>query len=152
MLDTFNETMLNTALSTHLMEYRPGLIFHICDIFIEELSKVLGTYYYCEIGLETTLKIFGPFTNIIVNTREKTITAKIEKEIIEEFLSHLIDLRSDDESDKKLAKKRLETFTKFLTKLMEFFKANAKAKETPEKNRATLYALTKTILLNLDNK
>lgn len=149
-MESFNEVMLRTALSTDLTICRRGLIFHFCDIFVDEVSKVLGQHYYCTLDIDTVFKIFLPFLSIVVQTREKTITAKIDKEIIEEFLSHLIDLSNDEESEADVKADRLDTFVQFLTKIETYFKDHAKAKETPERNRGTLYAMSKTIRMNID--
>lgn len=103
LMQTMQQCVLSRALEQR------GLFLHVCDIFLTELRRSLGS---CElkqrsaVTQESVLLILQPFVTILGNAKEKPLHQRVRKEIFESLLNaaqHLLQSEdaasSEDEDD-----------------------------------------------------
>lgn len=145
---------MQVPLNINSINTKRGLLFHITDVYVEEIRKVLGNNFYEVVDIEIAFKLFIPFLNSIIYTVDKTITKKFDKEIMEELLAHIVDLDSEiEESDenKKSIIEQKNKYVEFLYRIRDYLLEHSESESTPQKNRSILKSMSKTIELNINS-
>lgn len=146
---------MQVPLNLNSVNTKKGLIFHITDVYIDEIRKVLGNNFYENVDIDIAFKLLIPFLNSIIYTTDKTITKRVDREIMEELLAHIVDLNAQIEEsndNKESIIKQRDKYVKFLYKIRDYLLDHSESEKTPQKNRSTLQSMSKTIELNIKSE
>jgi len=132
-----------------------GVIYHLCDIYIEELVKTQNNEPFFNLDVKIFSKLLSPFLYLLTNG-DKMVLKRLSESILipiaEGWKDDINEIFGEDseeppnEEDFEMLKKlyqHVDTFTDFTLKL-------ALNKNTQEGNRSTIYKIKDTFSNSLD--
>lgn len=154
--DSFNAILLSTALNPDSSQSFQGLVDHLTDVFLPELTKVLGADWWT-LDEGVLLTLFFPWLQLLSSSSEPGVVHHLVDEMFENVIVAYVDLREKanraaegkDEAEAKRVHAEKDRFHSFLELLDEAILELAKAPETVDRNRKAMYSLHTTMQLNM---
>lgn len=120
-----------------------GMLLHITDIFITELSRIHAmTQGKAPVITTSALHIFlAPFYRIISTNKDKALIKRVVRSVFEPMLVLCNDIKSEDEEDEEEPEALTEAIIPAMTSLSKQLFKLASSKDTSEHLRSDLYKL-----------
>lgn len=155
LFDAMNLILLETALNPETALTYHGLMDHLIDVFLMELSKHLGDEWWLA-EEDILLSFFFPWLQLLASCDNPSVVHHLVDEIWENVVAAYVRVRAEESrATGETLKKAQKSKNQFLSLMQTFDEAIfelAKSPDTLERNRKALYNLHSTFQLNMVEK